>query len=213
MSSSDHPSSLLFHGPSAQGRAAAAAAAWGHVIGVFGDPSRGLDAETARLVASTMASTTPGDKQGSIIVGPVDVVTVDGIEDALLKSLEDFGPTVARPFLWAWDGGSVRPTIRSRCLLIWCPGQVRVDREITEAAKETVQASLSGSVAGVIESLREVSSDARWRDVGQDFLQAVAEEVARAGTPAHLRLWERVRDLYLRRDVPAFSATMTRFIA
>ena len=89
MSSNDRESCVLFHGPSAQGRAASEAALWGRLVGTFGDPGSGLNAEEMRAAAATMSGATLGDVRGSVVVGPVDVLTQEGVIDALLKALED----------------------------------------------------------------------------------------------------------------------------
>lgn len=145
-----------------------------------------------------------------MIVGPVDVVTQEGVVDVLLKTLEEFDPRGSRPYLWAWDVGSVRPTIRSRCLMEWCPGRFPVDSEAMEAAKAAVSASLTGSVAGVVEAFAAVEDG--WKDMGDAFLRGAAEDLSRREGTKHLGLWERVRDLLRVHDTPSFHEAVTGFL-
>lgn len=225
MSSSEMVSCVLFHGPTAQGRAAQAAADWGRVVGTFGDPVDGLNVETIRTAAAAMSAPVLGDVRGAVVVGPVDVLTQEGAVDALLKTLEEFTPRMSRPFLWAWDVGQVRPTVVSRCLSEWCPGQVVLDRDLVAAAKVVVDAALARSVVGVIEGFLEVSrpsgdegpssgkgSKDQWRDVGDEFLQAVARDLSRRQGSGHLWLWEQVRPVFQSRDTPSYVETLARFL-
>ena len=98
-------SAVLFHGPSSQTRATMAASDWGRVVGVFGDPVTGINAETARAVVAAASSPYVGDRRTSLVVGPVDVGTSDGVNDPMLKVLEEPDPTYPRVHLWAWDEG------------------------------------------------------------------------------------------------------------
>lgn len=223
MSSNDLISCVLYHGPTAQGRAGQAASDWGRVVGTFGHPTEGLNVETVRAAAAAMSAPVMGDQRGSVVVGPVDVLTQEGVIDVLLKTIEEFTYRMARPYLWAWDVGSVRPTIQSRCLVEWCPGQVVLDRDLVAAAKSVVDAALAGSVAGVIEGFLEVSRPAgedgsaakgksQWSDVGDEFLQAVARDLSRRPGTAHLPLWEAVRPVLMSKDTPSYTETLVRFL-
>lgn len=221
MSSFETLSCYLFHGPSAQGKAAEAAATWGRLVGTFGDPRSGLDVETIRAAAACMVNPVIGDERGSVVLGPVDVLTQEGVIDVLLKTVEEVNPHTARPYLWAWDAGVVRPTIRSRCLMEWCPGQEHLDREVVGAAKAIVDAALSRSVSGVIEGFSELAHPAgegsrgkgQWGDVGDEFLRAVARNLSQRSGSSHLWLWEAIRPVYLLRDTPSYEEALVRFLS
>lgn len=225
MSSSELLSCVLYHGPTAQGQAAAAASQWGRVVGTFGDPRDGLDVATIREAVSAMSAPPVGDRRGAVVVGPVDVLSQEGVIDILLKTLEEFNGRTARPYLWAWDAGSVRPTIRSRCLVEWCPGRIMLDRGVLEVAKTVIDASLAGSTAGVIEAFADlgkagdeeggsesVSRKDAWKETGAEFLQAVAFQMSRRTGTAHLSLWQKVRPLLLLHDTPSYGETLPRFL-
>lgn len=203
-------SPILFHGPASQARAAMAASDWGRVIGVFGDPVSGINAETARAVVAAASTPYVGDRLTSLVVGPVDVGTSDGVNDPMLKVLEEPDPTYPRVHLWAWDEGEVRPTIRSRCLAEWCPGRWPVDSVATQAARAVVRAYIAGDVAGVLDAMTEVQGDA-WSAPAM-FRALAAELSPRIATGAGsevgqaIGLWRRIRRVMGFRSVPWHEA-------
>lgn len=77
--------------------------------------------EGARELVALLSHRPVGDGRSSVLVGPVDEVN-PATSDVLLKSIEEFDPDGTRPFLWAWDLGGVAHTLRSRCVLHFCPG-------------------------------------------------------------------------------------------
>ena len=200
-------SPILFHGPAAQTRASMAASDWGRVVGVFGDPVSGINAETARAVAAAASSPYVGDRRTSLVVGPVDVGTSDGVGDPMLKVLEEPDPTYPRVHLWAWDEGEVRPTIRSRCLSEWCPGRWPADGAATAAARAVVRAYMAGDVSGVIAAMGEVHGDA-WSPapVFRAMAAELAPRVAGADPGRAVALWGRVRRVMGFRAVPWHEA-------
>lgn len=193
MSAADVASAILYHGPTAQGRSAEAAGAWGRVVGTFGHPRDGLNTEGVREAVSVMASPPIGDVRGSVVIGPIDILTLEGVADIFLKTLEERHVNSPRPFLWAWDIGSVRSTILSRCLVEWCPGVIRYDKALLESAKAAVDASLSRSTAGVIEAFAEVRKG--WSEDGDDFLRAVVQVLPTRTEPDRWVLWASIRPL------------------
>lgn len=201
---------VLFHGPAAQGRAAAAAAEWGRVVGVFGDPRDGLNTEAVKEAAQALSSPTVGDRKGSVIVGPVDVLTRAEVMDALLKVLEETTDRFPRAFLWAWDVGSVRPTIRSRCLMEWCPGQITLNKKMLDAAQEIVDASLKKSITGVLSGFQDIRES--WKDHGDDFLVAVVQVLSQRQGHTHLALWAGVRSLMRGNQTPTYGEVVGRFL-
>lgn len=210
MSKSDPTSPVLFHGPTAQGRVSVVAAEWGRVIGTFGDPVGGLKIEVIREAVEAMAAPPVGDRRGAVVLGPVDVLTQEGVADLLLKTLEEVSVRTPRPYLWAYDVGSVRPTIRSRCLIEWCPGQVIVSRSMMEAAKSVVGSALALSTVGVIEGFGDLKGE--WKEDGEEFLQAVAVIISRSTDEQHLRLWQKVRPVVLSKEVPSLPEVIGGFL-
>jgi hypothetical protein len=202
-------SPILFHGPASQTRATMAASNWGRVVGVFGDPVSGINAETALAVVTAASSPYVGDRRTSLVVGPVDIGTSDGVNDPMLKVLEEPDPSYPRVYLWAWDEGEVRPTIRSRCLSEWCPGRWPVDGAATQTARAVVRAYAAGDVAAVLDAMSEVQGDA-WS--APTVFRALAAELAPriAGGDAEvgrmLDLWRRVRSVIGTRAVPWHEA-------
>jgi len=203
-------SPILFHGPTSQTRASMAASDWGRVVGVFGDPTTGINAETAREVVAAASTPYVGDRPAAIVVGPVDVGTSEGVNDPLLKVLEEPDPTYPRVHLWAWDEGEVRPTIRSRCLAEWCPGRFPVDGTASAAARAAVRAYLTGDAAGVMDAMGGVQGDA-WS--AATVFRALSVEIASAlavGTPKDVSrlgpLWKRIRVVSGSRAVPWHEA-------
>lgn len=181
-----------------------AADSWGRVVGVFGDPTTGINADTARAVTAAASTPYVGDRRSSIVVGPVDVGTSDGVNDPLLKVLEEPDPTYPRVHLWAWDEAEVRPTIRSRCLSEWCPGRWPVDGAATTAARAVVRAHLSGDTAGVIDAMLTVQDE--W--YAPPVFRAMASEISLALSGSGrevgraVALWKRVRRASGLRAVP-----------
>ncbi len=210
MSRSDRAvaSPILFHGPTSQTRASVAADAWGRVVGVYGDPTTGINAETSRAVAAAASTPYVGDRPTAIVVGPVDLGTSDGVGDPLLKVLEEPDPTYPRLHLWAWDEAEVRPTIRSRCLSEWCPGRWPSNGAATSAARAVVKAYLAGDAAGVLDAMVTVQDDwnapAVFRAMASELSPVLAgsgRDVGRA-----VALWGRVRRATGLRVVPWHEA-------
>lgn len=174
-----------------------AASDWGRVAAAFGDPKAGLNIQTVRDAVSVMSSPPVGDRKASVILGPVDRLTQEGVIDALLKTIEEGDPRAPRAYLWAHDLGSVRSTIRSRCLLEWCPGVLTVDRKLLEFARSVVDTAIRGSHVGLIEVMAELKED--WKDSAAEFKLALAQVLSeQKHNPKALSLWERYRPLFLR---------------
>jgi hypothetical protein len=177
-----------------------AASSWGRLLGVFGDPEKGLTADLSRQVVDLAWSVPVGDGETSIVVGPMDLGTSDGVADPFLKVLEEPPPYAPRVYMWAWDVGEVRPTIRSRALEEWCPGRVRLPPDTVTTARSVVSGVRAGDVAAVVGSMLDFKEG--WASSGGLFLRAVAAEVApglaeadEAGRRPLLRLWARIRPL------------------
>lgn len=201
MSKSNTP--ILYHGPSAQTRASLAADAWGRVVGVFGDPVAGINAETSRTVAAAASTPYVGDRPTAIVVGPIDVGTSDGVGDPLLKVLEEPNPAFPRVHLWAWDETEVRPTIRSRCLAEWCPGRWPVDSAANAAAKSIVRAYMVRDVAGVIDAFTSIQDEWHAPPLFRSIAAELAPILAGSGRDVGraIALWRRLRRMGGMRNV------------
>lgn len=125
-------SSYLFHGPSAQQRALSEANKLGELLAPpFG--ISGLKVDEAREVVSLLhQGFLSSETVGVVVVGPLDLAQSKST-DALLKTLEE-PPGASRLILWAWDVGEVSPTVVSRCLTEFCPGEDTLDDEAAEEA-------------------------------------------------------------------------------
>lgn len=106
----------------------------------------GLKAQEARDLVNLLQSNPLGGPY-AIIIGPIDLAA-DKSCDVLLKTLEE-GTYAVKCVLWANDLGSVRPTVKSRCIPIWSGGTSLLDptlladvRMIYLYAKEGKWASL-----------------------------------------------------------------------
>lgn len=203
------PSPCLYHGPSAQGAAGLAASDWGRVIGVYGHPVEGLNISVVREASSVMCSPVQGDTRGSMVLGPVDILTSEGIVDVLLKSLEEVHDRCPRTYLWAKDVGSVRDTIQSRCLSYWSPGVELESPEIKRKAEDILTAYLSNSVSGVLFAFKDLK--ASWGEDGEAVLKALAGAVARRKSEDGLRAWAALRPVLSRRQ-PSCEEVMVRFL-
>ena len=112
-------SCLLVHGPGSEPMARSMAEAHGKLVPF---DSGVMKKEGARELVELLSSLPVGSGTRSVVVGPMDELA-PATSDVLLKTIEEFDPRGVRPFLWAWDLGGVSPTIRSRCLTLFAPGE------------------------------------------------------------------------------------------
>lgn len=147
-----YPSAVLFHGPTAHARALVAARGLGRLLRDVGEG--GLKIADSREIIDLMNGAPVGDEPGVIVMGPMDLAQ-QGATDVLLKSLEEFNPSLVRPVLWANDETEVISTIRSRCLRRWCPGVTVTDESRLVAARSLIDEVLAGHHASVVEILRD----------------------------------------------------------
>ena len=157
----------------------------------MGHPRDGLDTEMVREAADMLRRPPVGDKRGSVVIGPMDRVSVVGIEDVLLKVVEEFDGEVVRPYLWAGDLGGVRATIRSRCLDAWSPGVLPPSAWV-DAGEEVVRCSATGNLPGLIDALGEPD---KWKESGEDVLRIIPTVLRESLSPARMGVWLRVRKL------------------
>lgn len=162
----------------------------------FGDD--GLKIAESREIIDIMNNTPVGDRPGVLVIGPLDRAA-PASTDVLLKSIEEFNPDAVRPVLWALDETEVSPTIRSRCLRRWCPGENAVDEDVMEAARQLVSEALGGHRASVIELLND-------RDP-REMLVGAAQALRERGIDDETRdLWEGVRAALRHRNPTATEA-------
>ena len=115
--------------------------------------------------------------------------------DVLLKTIEDFNPSGVRPFLWAFDLGGVSNTLKSRCVLQFCPG-VDTRLEGYEGSAQTVLRSyLEGDWVTLVDELKGENQNLdillRW------VVDAVAPGMSVATPdPKYTHLWDTLRGLF-----------------
>lgn len=194
---------LLFHGPGAEGAAHSAAARHGLVI-QFGASGEALKKDDARELVSLLGQTPVGSKAWAVAVGPLDEVS-PAVADVLLKTLEEFRPEGIRPFLWARDLGGVVPTIRSRCLHEFVPGEdERVVLSRTQAEK-LLSAYIQKNWTDLVTELKESKGDEEFVLLAVvDVLQSrLGEDPIRNDL---LSLWSALRNLFETREAPLTPA-------
>jgi hypothetical protein len=200
-------STLLFHGPRAREKALEQADQVGRLLASpFGD--EGLKADAARAVVALMSSTPIGDAIGVVVVGPMDEIPVPGVADTLLKTLEEFPPDLLQPILWAKDIGGVSPTVRSRSLATWCPGESNELEAYMASAEEICRAALRRKSATLIELLTEHKGDEL------EILRASTEVLVVKEWPIRSRmtLWESLRTVLSVRGKPTFLETLSAYM-
>ena len=183
-------SCILYHGPGAETEGHREALAFGRLLPFTGSS---LKKEGARELVSLLSHRPVGGGRASVLVGPVDEVN-PATSDVLLKTIEEFDPDGTRPFLWAWDLGGVSHTLRSRCVLRFCPG-VDTRGEAHEAtAIVLLRAYGEGDWVAVVEEAKAYEDlPALMRSV-TDLLPAKLS--APAPDPRYERLWGELRDLF-----------------
>lgn len=200
-----YKSNLLYHGSVSQTIATQAAKEHGNIIGIYGHPTEGLNVDTLREAISMMQFIPTGDKESSLVIGPMDILSVDGVEDVLLKTLEEPLPGVARPYLWAYDVATVRKTIRSRCLEVWCPGQPTAPKSLP-LVQDLIRAVKDKSIPGILDVLGD---NTKWKEIGVDVLQAIPM-VLDVKSKSDMRLWSEIRDCMY--DDVSFHEVLGRFL-
>jgi hypothetical protein len=165
----------------------------------FGDD--GLKVDDARTLVELLGAAPVGDKQGALVLGPLDRTTPEA-SDALLKTLEDFGEGPTRVFAWAWDLSGVSRTVRSRTLAVWCPGTDPLAHLKGEA--QTLYAAWGQRrTNALVECLTDAKDDLAREDLLLAFLTPLAQE----NTPRAREAWARLRPLFTNRGVSRLAAT------
>ena len=185
----------LFHGPGARSTALIEAAQLGRLLHEpFGD--EGLKADEAREFVGLMQCPPVGEDEGVVIAGPMDHAAPKS-SDVLLKSIEEPNQYV-HPILWATDLGGVAPTIRSRCLSVWCPvrEQDLGDELVEGTARELLNAVLTGNYGAVPALVAKVKATPKLRSREPELVAEVVEAMSvMMDNPKVFALWERVREL------------------
>jgi hypothetical protein len=204
-------STLLYHGPRSREIAVDKAMAMGRMLAPpFGDD--GLKVAIAREIVETLSSVPLGDQLGTVVIGPFDSATPEA-SDSLLKVLEEFDGRYLQPLLWAKDAGLVSGTIRSRCLLEWCPSQPGFSPEqpFLERGRKLCESALRRRTASVLELLKENDG------CEAELFRASAEILATKedwNLEVRLRLWESLREHLVRvgRRDPTPLAAQSAFL-
>lgn len=189
-------SSLLFHGPGAKRAACAEVERTGRLlVPPIGDDDNGLKVDQVREAVKLINSIPLGEGKSAVVLGPMDGTATQKSSDALLKTIEEGGSGYVIPILWAHDLGGVTPTIRSRCLDRWSPGEDEgpdeEDDGVVTAAWTAVDVALKRDYAGVISALHILrAKEAK----GFKFLKVVSESLStKVDDPDARKLWTQVR--------------------
>lgn len=139
-----------------------------------------------------------------MVVGPLDEIS-SATGDVLLKTVEEpfvYGP---RLYLWARDLGEVIPTIRSRCILRFAPGDdPRLDFYRDRASK-VVSLYVQSNWSALVEEFREAKGETEL------LLEAVVSVISARVLEESLRdelldLWAELRALRELKDAPLTPA-------
>ncbi|MDB4278203.1 hypothetical protein N9917_01235 [Deltaproteobacteria bacterium] len=193
-------SALLFYGPGAEDEALQRAESIGRLLA---DPfgSEGLKVADARAMTTLMSAPPVGSQIGVLVAGPMDKATPEA-QDALLKHLEEFDADTIQPVLWASDVGAVFPTIRSRCLMEWCPHGAQAEMELLSDATSLVRAAMEKDYATTIFFINEFEGNTR--DLLNAVSMVVADKLKTTKKPEPLlRLWGSVREFLGGRNPPS----------
>lgn len=195
-----YTSALLFHGPSARETSLKEVSRWGRLLR---DPigEEGLKIAEARELCELIDQPPVGDVPGVLVVGPM-CKAGRGVPDVLLKTLEEFDPRRVRPLLWAEAEAEVSPTIRSRCLMRWCPGHETLTEELLQVGRRLVEASLERDIPGVIETLKDQEPSPILRAATFVLGEQIHDVRAQA-------LWGVVREALTKRDISVIEVLAT----
>lgn len=197
-------SCILFHGPGAREEAIERAGKIGRLLvpPFEGDKLKTEDVrETLRLLSAAPI----GSKIGVVVLGPVDNIPVQAA-DSMLKPLEEFDARNVQPLLWARDAGDVLPTVRSRCLLEWCPAGPDPDLPHLDKAQKIVEAAISRDWATVVSVLKEDKAAEM-----HHIVAATASVFAQMKGTHWMPLWLQVRKV-LRSKNPSRTELVSAFM-
>jgi hypothetical protein len=197
-------SCLLVHGPTAETVAYEEARTYGRVLSLREDSGGPLRKGDARELIELLSTPTVGDRPLSVVIGPLDTVS-PATGDVLLKTVEEPFVHGPRLYLWARDLGEVIPTIRSRCLLRFAPGEdPRLDFYRDRASK-IVSLYVQSNWSALVEEFRESKGE---MDL---LLEAVVAVISSRILEESLRdelldLWAELRALRSLKDAPLTPA-------
>jgi hypothetical protein len=157
----------------------------------------GLKIADSRDLVELLDSTPLGDGLGVVVVGPLCRASA-ATTDVLLKTIEEVDLRRVFPIFWAFSDTEVSSTIRSRCLLRWCPGVEEVEESLKLKAREILRAHLAGDVAGLIEGVKGCEPE--------PFLRGLVWALQEHGVTAKAgELWLSVRRLLRHREPTALE--------
>jgi len=187
-------SALLFHGPGAMEEAIDAVGKYGLLMG---DPvgEEGLKTEHVREIVAKLQAPSPGSKRGVMVIGPVDNIPAKAA-DALLKTLEEVTPNRPLPILWANDAGVVIPTIRSRCLMTWCPAGADPDLPFFDTAAALCRAALQRNWGTVVDLITSNKGDEEALLMATASVLSQSEGDARQWLPMWLSIREALKSTH-----------------
>lgn len=149
----------------------------------------GLKTDEAREVVEKLTTSFVGDQVGTLIIGPMDQAN-DKASDVLLKSLEEYTETVI-PILWAEDLEGVRPTIKSRSIPIWSPGDYEIEESYLDIAYSICDSFLEGDLAAIYRDVEDTKKEIK--HLVQAFPRIIQQRAQ--DHESLLVLWSHLRDV------------------
>lgn len=183
-------SCFLYYGPGARQIAIDEAERIGFLMAPpFGDDV--LKTDEARDFVRLLESTPVGVSLGTLVAGPMDLVS-SKVSDVLLKSIEEFDGDQVRPILWAHDFSGVAPTIQSRCLSQWVDiPDDEVDQELVDDGFDLMDALVASELYRIPAIVKKYSK--RPHDLLGSLSDALASEIP--NSTSGLGIWRSIRPL------------------
>ena len=182
----------LFHGPGAKEVVLEQAQQGRMLAPMFGED--GLKVDEARELVLLLDTIPIGQRVPVIVVG-MDRANQFAC-DALLKTIEEHDEELLF-LLWSSDLMTVPGTIRSRCLMEWCPGIGISNEDLQSRAKTLIDASLKKDAFVVVDTINDVENMNAFCDV---VLEEFASRMSASHDQETTRIWSSVRSVLSRRD-------------
>ena len=113
----------------------------------------------------------------------------DKVMDTFLKTLEDHDNSKLDLCLWVTDIGSVTPTVKSRCFLVWCGAEHEEDKipENLDECEKFLSDLEKGYIAECIGVILKTKSSV------EEFLKGITYCLTKN---RDMEMWQRIRPLY-----------------
>lgn len=177
--------SLLFYGHSAKSKALEHAKIKGRLVTQPFEPP--IKVDMAREIVSLASAPPIGSTKGMIVLGLNKAS--DKVMDTFLKTLEDHDNSKLDLCLWVTDIGSVTPTVKSRCFLVWCGAEHEEDKipENLDECEKFLSDLEKGYIAECIGVILKTKSSV------EEFLRGITYCLTKN---RDMEMWQRIRPLY-----------------